>query len=135
MDEKPVNKGNQTLGWIAAGLLGIFVVVSFINGGDVTAEEKPATLTQKIPECKKVLAGHLGKGLVVKIPSDNRVDVDELTWAPLMADEKRALMGIVACAAFGRQPADLRFADHVVVYGARSGKRLAMLTSAGFHFE
>lgn len=73
-------------------------------------------------------------GLVKDRPSPNRVDVEELNWAALAAKDKRLVAAGVRCSFLKGRESD-RTEDYGVVYGYRSGKRLAMATSTGVELE
>lgn len=85
--------------------------------------------------CSNAITGAMKDGVVKERPSPNRVNVDEVIWVQMAASDKTALLALLACDAFGKRAGDLEFSEHVVAYGARSGKRMAMLTSAGTSFE
>lgn len=101
------------------------------------ARPDPAHLVdaQTRASCADAVAKAQRAGVVKGRPSDNRVNVDELVWARMTASDKAALLSLLACDAFGKRAGDLEFGEHTVAYGARSGKRLAMLSSAGASFE
>jgi hypothetical protein len=72
------------------------------------------------------------EGLVRERPSPERVNVEDRLWAAFPATAKRGLAMAVRCSATRGAPQQL---DYGVVYGYRSGKRLAMSTSAGVELD
>jgi hypothetical protein len=66
--------------------------------------------------------------LVRRRPSPNRIDVDERMWAELPPQSKSILVLAVRCAAQRGSPGEFPYG---VVYGFRSGRRLALANSAG----
>lgn len=86
--------------------------------------------------CQKVIDGAQETGLVKEKPSLNRLNVDDLMWAALPAGEKTALAEMLFCTTYdGKSFAQGAAMDYVVIYGYRSGKKLAMLSSVGMDFE
>jgi hypothetical protein len=71
-------------------------------------------------------------GLIKERPSAERINVEDRLWAQFPASSKRGLAMAVRCSAKSGAPGEL---DYGVVYGYRSGKRLAMATSVGVNFE
>lgn len=102
--------------------------------GDV---DRPVSLVDASTRagCAKAIEDGTKQGIVRKRPSADRVDVEDATWRLMAADDKRALLALVACDAFGKRAGDLDLSEHVVAYGYRSGKRLAIMTSVGVQFE
>lgn len=126
------------------GLFLALIVVMGVVGQCGRGEDKPAEskapahmLTAKaIKECNDTIALSIKKGLIKRRPDNNRVDVDDVAWELSDANDKKALIGILGCAAFGRKLRDFESLEqYVVVYGARSGKRLAMGSEFGVSFD
>lgn len=126
--------------------IGALVLVGLVVAGNWLApadEPQPAAAIATVPPltaeqragCVKLLRTTPG---IAKF-RENRIDVEDFTWAASTADEKRFLLALVACATFGKRPNELsdRFIsdEFAVAYGNRSGKRLAMLTHDGVFFE
>jgi hypothetical protein len=124
------------------GLVGIFALLgSFVNEKDVApAVPRPALQmatpaeVAQLAECGKAMDALVAMA-VARRPSANRLDINEAEWFGLNADQKRQLMERLACSTYDRFPAELNGQDYVVIYGLNSGKRLAMMTSAGFSFD
>jgi hypothetical protein len=86
--------------------------------------------------CRRIIDTAKREGIVRDNPAPNRVNVEDLTWAMMPADDKRALLGAVGCLAFGKRQNDWgTLSEYTVAYGHRSGKRLAMASSDGYEFE
>ena len=93
--------------------------------GEHTASERE--------QCRAFVAQAGKAGLVIRRPTDKRVDVNELQWRAADANVKRVLVQAIACDLWGKDtPPE---AEYVVVYGARSGRRMAILTEAGLAFD
>lgn len=91
--------------------------------------------TQTRQGCAQAIGQATKGGVVRQRPAPNRVNVEDAVWQLMAADDKRALLSLVACDAFGKREADLGVSEYVVAYGYRSGKRLAMLTEYGIDYE
>lgn len=101
-----------------------------------TATEIVEPLSSAVKQqCADLIKQGMDGNVITKRPDSNRIEVADGVWARLEADTKRNMMSAVACDAFGKKPGDLNYSQHVVVYGSTSGKRLAILTSAGVTFE
>lgn len=86
--------------------------------------------------CSAAIAKAQSEGLVRERPNAVRANVDELRWAAIPATEKTALLSLLACDGLGKQAAEMTMSDAVpVVYGYRTGKRLALLSPVGPSFE
>jgi hypothetical protein len=83
--------------------------------------------------CQALLDTSAQEGLIRARPSAARINVDDRLWSEISADSKRGVLQAVACTSF--HTLTLRDEQYVTAYGHRSGKRLAMLTSAGIAFE
>lgn len=86
----------------------------------------------RVAQCEQLLEQGEATGLVRGRPSDTRINVEDSVWRDLPADSKKGLALGLACAAFGKP---LAGTEYVVVYGHRSGKRLAMATAVGVELE
>jgi hypothetical protein len=95
-------------------------------------DEKAADARGKA--CEKALGDLAANGLIRDRPEANRADVEEATWDMLPAKEKRMVAAGVRCAFLRGRESD-KFDDYAVVYGYRSGKRLAMATANGVSVE
>jgi hypothetical protein len=96
-----------------------------------SAMEQAATVTDPKP-CNDLIEQAQREGLIKERPSPERINVDDRLWAEFPAGSKRGLALAVRCSATRGAPRQL---DYGVVYGYRSGKRLAMATSVGVEFE
>jgi len=119
-----------------AKVLGIVLVLGFVmwcssQPTTPSATEQAATVADPKP-CNDLIEQAQREGLVKERPASNRINVDDRRWADFPASSKRGLALAVRCSAYGGAPAEL---DYGVVYGYRSGKRLAMATSVGVSFE
>jgi hypothetical protein len=88
---------------------------------------------ERVAQCSKLLDDAASAGLLRFRPSWNRIEVDESGWAELPADGKRGLAMAIPCAHLGR--AALMSDPTPVVYGYRSGKRLALVSPGGVSLE
>ncbi len=87
-------------------------------------------------KCEKIIRVVERRGIVRSRPDIDRVDVDELRWLMLPAQEKSVVLQMLYCAAHrGRSIAQGERLDRAVVYGWRSGKRLAMIGRAGITYD
>ena len=105
------------------------------NSSTSIASAMPALDAEARAGCNKALDEAANNKIVLDRPSLNRVNVEDLVWSGMAAEDKRALLALVACDAFGKREGELSIDQHVVAYGHRSGKRLAILTSVGTQFE
>ncbi len=72
----------------------------------------------------------------IRVTAPNRIEIDDRLWDEMMADAKRGLATTFACVAFdGKRPEEMETMDFAVVYGSRSGRRLAMAGSVGVNLE
>jgi hypothetical protein len=124
---------------VLAGVVGLVVLGQCGRDGDGPTESKPPVellSAEAVKECNDALALSVKRGLIKRRPDTNRVDVDDIAWERSDANDKKALIGMLGCAAFGRKLRDFETLDQfVVVYGSRSGKRLAMGSELGINFE
>lgn len=91
--------------------------------------------TETRASCAQAIDQATKDGIVRQRPAPNRVNVEDAVWQLMAADDKRALLSLVACDAFGKREGDLDLSEYVVAYGFRSGKRLAMLTEFGVAYD
>ena len=119
-------------GWIVLAIVALLVWVAFANGG---GEQKAKAAAVDPAPCDRLISDMEQAGLVKGRPSPNRVDVEDLSWAALPADSKRALALAVRCSFLRGDIGRDDFNDFAVVYGYRSGKRLAMASHAGVTIE
>lgn len=129
--------GAQVLKMLAVVIGAVMVMQCVMSSPDQSTPPKPVALVdaKTRASCSEVLVKGQKTGVIRERPSRNRVNVDEVIWAQMAASDKTALLSLVACDAFGKRQSDLEFGEHTVAYGWRSGKRLAMLSSAGMSFE
>lgn len=119
--------------------LGGLALVAVIVLTYTCAPEAPETppvaslSSQQVAECEKLLEDGEKAGLIRQRPDTNRLNVDDAEWARFPATSKNGVIRALGCTAFNGKP--IENADYVVVYGYRSGKRLAMLTSVGVSYE
>ena len=128
-------KRHATIGTLTKALPIVLVLV-FIwmcsnQPTNQSASEQVATVTDPKP-CDDLIKQGEQLGLVKERPSPNRINVEDALWAEFPAGSKRGLAMAVRCSAYGGAPAEF---DYGVVYGYRSGKRLAMATGVGVTFE
>lgn len=106
------------------------------TSGSVSQDPAAVALDAKArASCAQAIDQATKDGIVRQRPAPNRVNVEEAAWQLMPADQKRALLSLVACDAFGKREADLDAAEYAVAYGFRNGRRLAMLSSADFTFD
>ena len=74
--------------------------------------------------CDDAIAGLEATGLIKERPAPNRVNVEDALWAAMPATEKRLVAQAVRCSLTRGKPS-VGFDDYSVVYGYRSGQRLA----------
>lgn len=132
-------------GWIRGmainliAVLGLGFLLFQCTRGSPPAEQTVAAAPARVNDpakCEQVIDGAVRSGLVRTRPSAVRIDVEDAIWASAPAREKRVLMEVLACSAFdGIALSSIPAGDNVVAYGTRSGKRVAMATSAGVRFE
>jgi hypothetical protein len=141
-------KGRSSLGVIFGGGAALLLFLLWLGGSGDTPTRDPATefengyqstgaefSAEKKYGCEKALSQAETDGLVRERPSKTRINVEDALWAALPAGEKTALMSLVGCAAFGKQPADFGTSEYVVAYGYRSGQRLGMLSDLGMKYD
>jgi hypothetical protein len=122
---------------IGAVILGGLLLLYFgSSSSEVASPANVEPLSSQVrQQCGELISNALKSGVITKRPSANRIEFADATWAQIDADTKRSTMAAVSCDAFGKTSGDLGINEFVVVYGSTSGKRLAMLTSAGFNFD
>lgn len=124
-------------GAAAAGLLLVFAVSFCGSPGSDKAKTSPAAVPKlaaaQIAECSALLEKGKEAGLIKARPSANRINVEDALWRSMPADSKNGMLAALACDAFNATT--LSTEQHVVAYGHRSGRRLAMLTSVGVNHE
>lgn len=97
-----------------------------------TSEERIA----RRAECQEKLDRSMEISSTLRIRGADRIEIDDRLWAEMSADAKRGLAMTWLCVAFdGKRPDELEAMDYVVVYGDRSGQRLAMAGSTGVTIE
>ena len=112
-------------------LILVFVWMCSNQPSSPPATEEVSTITD--PKlCDDLIAEAQREGLVKERPAPNRINVEDRLWADFPAGSKRGLALAVRNSASRGAPGEF---DHGVVYGYRSGKRLAMATSVGVNFE
>lgn len=103
------------------------------------APEAPTALAsaqlspERVESCRNLIRDGRTAGLIKARPSITRINVDDAIWADLPATSKRGIGLALGCAAYDGKP--LKLGDGVSVYGHRSGRRLAIVTSVGFNLE
>lgn len=126
--------------WLVLAGIGLLYFLGSIGG------ETESPLSQRPPrpellsvdvrkQCSDLIQKAMDDSVITKRPSANRIEIADATWALIDADTKRNTMAAVACDAFGKKAEDLDLSQYIVVYGATSGKRMAMLTSVGVQFD
>ncbi len=127
---------------IAVGAVLWLTSISEPSGAE--APESPAIATPAADprpaldpaQCQSLIERAAKDGIVRAMPDGNRIDVEDRLWAMLPARDKKALASAVACRAFdGRALDQLNAGQYAVVYGYRSGKRVAMAASFGVTVE
>lgn len=132
-----------------ATILTIFAVVALVALTSTCSRSSPPEQTTPAPAvietpplsaaqtkgCKDAINKAIAEKAIRRWPQPNRIDVDDIVWRLTDAEDKKAMLALVGCASFKKQSGNFTFDEYVVAYGARSGKRLAMLSSVGFSFE
>jgi hypothetical protein len=137
-DDKPRRSSGASSGCLPA-IVGLCLFAFVLGMCD--RKEPPAPVAAVRPandpaKCQKVVDLAWKNGIIREQPDAQRINVDDYIWADTAASEKRTLLQIVACTAYGgRTPAQLSAGDYVVAYGYRSGKRLGMASKAGVTLE
>lgn len=85
--------------------------------------------------CDAGLSALVETGLIKDRPASNRVDVEEVNWAAMPAKQKRTVAAAVRCSFLRGDIGRTDFDSFAVVYGYRSGKRLAMASHNGVSLE
>ncbi|MFL6729533.1 MAG: hypothetical protein ACJ8E3_09325 [Sphingomicrobium sp.] len=111
------------------GLSVLLLAIPACSNSDQPTSDQ-ATTTDPKP-CDDLIEQAENDGLVKQRPSPDRVNVEDRLWAQFPATSKEGLAMAVRCSATRGAPDEL---DYGVVYGYRSGKRLAMATSVGVKF-
>lgn len=128
---------------IGCFFIGAIVVVVLLGIGYFNNDEaKPAAGASANPtrldasvvvQCEALITQGLQSGIIRSRPKMDRLNMDDQKWAMMPAETKSVLMRAVSCSVYGTNlPPGF---ESVVAYGHRSGKRLAMLTSAGLNYE
>lgn len=115
--------------------LPIVLILLFIWMCSTQASDQPGTDAVAVADpkpCDDLIEQAAKEGLVRERPSAERINVEDRLWEEFPAGSKRGLAMAVRCSATRGAPQQL---DYGVVYGYRSGKRLAMATSVGVEFE
>lgn len=126
---KPLDAKQTAQGWGCLALIGAVVAV-LIFQDDSPAPDKPKVAAVDPAPCDKLIEQAEAAGLVRDRPAANRVDVEDQLWAEMPAQSKRGLALAVRCSFTRGQPRD-DLDSYAVVYGYRSGKRLAQAYSSG----
>jgi hypothetical protein len=113
-------------------LIILFIWMCSRNQADEPARQSEAVASFDRKPCDDLIASATAARLVKERPTAERVNVEDSLWAAFPASSKRGLALALRCSAHGGSPGEL---DYGVVYGYRSGKRLAMATSVGVNFE
>ena len=124
-----------TPNYTAIGCLGVVALAALASflGNETKSTQATRAVTGDITPCIDLLRQAEAEGMIRERPSSNRINVEDRLWESFPASSKDGLIRALACEAFGRGP--LADADYVVVYGYRSGKRLAMQTPVGINHE
>ena len=121
-------------GCVVTGL-GLFALFALLGSWlpDDRASAPPAPPAQLAPDvvaqCQAVIDAAARAGLIRARPEARRINVDERLWLQLDAATKDRTLQAVACTTWRQSMPP--GTESAVAYGARSGKRLQMLTSAG----
>jgi hypothetical protein len=116
----------------------IFVLIALAynsvspKAADPAISEAKSSIQQPVAACENLIAQAQQEGLVTARPSPERINVEDRLWVDFPASSKKGLAMAVRCAAHSGAPGEF---DYGVVYGHRSGKRLAMATSVGVKFD
>ena len=130
--ERPAQPSKQPSGrtsqaGCAVAVLGLVLALAFCTGSDEAGE--PASNEARVVDlkaCEAVLTAARSLELIKDQPAKTRVDVEDALWSRLSAKEKLSIAAAVDCIAYGQRKPSLSDAP-AVVYGFRSGKRLAMV--------
>lgn len=132
------------------GIIALLVILIKCSSPDDSPSTSSSSASESVPvastlppdivkKCDEALAKAEKLGVIVKRPKPSRADVDDRIWNEMMIDDKRGLMGFLSCSAFHKGASDLSkdltSDEMVVVYSARTGKRLAMTAGFGDKFE
>lgn len=118
---------------LLAGVGAFALLLAFCTDSSTTPSQPESRNAAVDPTpCDHLIDQARKAGLVKRRPSPNRIDVEDALWAQFPAGSKRGLALAVLCSAYPGGAATL---DYAVVYGYRSGKRLAMAGSTGVNFE
>jgi predicted RNA-binding Zn-ribbon protein involved in translation (DUF1610 family) len=142
--KRKLTDGELRSGCAALGVIGflIFAATQCSDNGPGPSNVQQAALSpaeqkaasEKGAACEKALSGLEKTGLIKDRPEPNRIDVDEVNWALMPARDKRLVAAGVRCSFLNGRESDA-FDDYAVVYGYRTGKRLAMATANGVELE
>lgn len=136
-EKDPVLRVGCTIIALVGGVLLFLGTCSTISEQPPSPEEiaaRDAAAAERLAGCRPIIERLLRSGELTQT-SELRAEIDDRIWDELMADEKRNIAAGWACHVFdGRSIADMGM-DHAVIYGSRSGQRLALVTSAGVALE
>jgi hypothetical protein len=126
----PMTGGQIGCGALLLGALAIALLAQCSRTPEASTAQPYSE--QRIAECERLLKQGEETGLIRARPSTTRIDVEDATWRRLPADSKKGLALGLACSGFGKP---LARSEYATVYGYRSGKRLAIVTSIGVVLE
>lgn len=115
-------------------VIGVLYVAARLTGGDTPAA--PAALTDpkaiaaKAKACDDGVAALFKAGVAKARPAADRLEVDEIAWGELPAEQKRIFTAGLRCSALGGTDSSDP-TEGATVEGYHSGKTLAIATSAG----
>lgn len=93
---------------------------------------RPTVSRERAAQCAGVISRGISIGLIRARPAANRIDVEDAVWAAMAADVKRIVAIAVLCDMQATGAGVERFS---VVYGYRSGRRLALADQNGATLE
>lgn len=142
---KQHSSGLSNLVKIGLGIAVLAFIGSAIDGGeeDQSASQFengfPSTATTRLPSdtiagCSKAIDEAETNGMGQR-RGKGRFDVNEISWSIMKADDKRAMLAMLACSDLGKNMEQMSGSEYVVLYNNDSGKRLAMLSDLGVTFE
>lgn len=104
--------------------------------GTAVAVQTPEEQAARLTDCRRDLDRAMAISPSIRITAANRIEIDDRLWDEMMADAKRGLAATFACVAYdGKRLEELPTMEYAVVYGARSGRRLALATNVGVSLE
>lgn len=151
-DRAPAAPAKKPANGCIAAIIATIVVVGGVNmcsQRQQTGNGAPATppttesatavdsaATARAEECRARIERAMQVSDTIRVTDRNRIEIDDRLWNEMTAAAKRGLASDFRCMTFGgKAPEDLAMMDFVVVYGARSGHRLAMAGSQGVSLE